>query len=135
MVDIIKDRIELQHELEAFLKAYEKAANSCDFANVAPLIADDASFWFTNDDFIGKAAIQEAFEATWENIGDEVYTISDVHWVAQNQQVSACTYRFKSDGIVNGKRHIYEGQGTNVLRRIDGHWQIVHEHLSKALNA
>jgi len=126
----INDRIELQHELDTFLEAYEKAANSCDFTNVAPLVADDASFWFTNGHFAGKAAIQKAFEVTWDSIRDETYTISEVKWIVQNYWVSACTYRFKSDGIVDGKRQVYKGQGTNVLRRIAGNWRIMHEHLS-----
>lgn len=128
----INDRIELQHELETFLEAYQKAANSCDFANVAPLIADDATFWFTNGAFEGKRAIQNAFEDTWASIKDEVYTMQDVQWVAQNYWVSVFTYTFKSDGIVNGKRQVYVGRGTNVLRRVAGSWRIVHEHLSKA---
>lgn len=127
----INDRIELQHELETFLEAYERGANSRDFNSVAHLIADDATFWFTNGTFTGKKAIQKAFEATWSTIENETYTISDVQWVAQNYWVSACTYTFRSDGIVNGTRQVYEGQGTNVLRRIAGNWRIVHEHLSK----
>lgn len=127
----INDRLELQHELETFLEAYEKGSNSRDFNNVVHLIADDATFWFTNGQFMGKAAIQKAFEETWSHIKDETYAISDVRWVAQNYWVSACTYKFKSDGIVHGKRQVYEGQGTNILRRIAGNWRIVHEHLSK----
>lgn len=127
----INDSIELQHELETFLEAYEEAANTRDFNTVAPFIAADAVFWFTNGEFKGKSAIQKAFEDTYANILDETYTITDVVWIASSYWVSACTYRFKSDGLVNDKRQIYEGKGTNVLRRIDGSWRIVHEHLSK----
>jgi ketosteroid isomerase-like protein len=127
----INDHIELMHELETFLEAYEKAANRRDFANAMPLIADSAEFWFTNGTFKGKAEIQKAFEDTWVTIKDETYTISNVQWVATNYWVSACTYIFKSDGMVDGKRQIYEGKGTNVLARLDGSWRVVHEHLSK----
>lgn len=125
------DRVELRHELDTFLNEYEKAANSRDFSKVAPFIADDAVFWFTNGEFKGKSAIQKAFEDTYASIEDETYTISGVEWVAVDHHVAVCTYRFKSDGLVNGKRQIYEGKGTNTLKRIDGSWQIVHEHLSK----
>jgi ketosteroid isomerase-like protein len=128
----INDKIELQHELDTFLKAYEKASNSCDFDNVAPLIADEATYWFTNGIFEGKPDIRKAFENTWSNIRNETYTISSVTWVVATYWVSACTYKFKSDGLVNGKRQVYEGHGTNILRRIDGSWRIVHEHLSKS---
>ena len=125
------DKIELQRELDTFLEAYETAANSRDFSKVAPFIADDAIFWFTNGIFNGKPAIQEAFEDTWHNIQDEAYTITNVKWVATSYWVATCTYEFKSDGVVNGKRQVYEGHGTNVVKRIAGRWRIVHEHLSK----
>jgi len=127
----INDKIELQRELDTFLEAYEEAANSRDFSKVAPFIADDATFWFTNGQFSGKEAIRKAFEDTWQNIQDETYTISDVKWAAATYWASACTYAFKSDGIVDGKRQVYEGHGTNIVRRIAGRWRVVHEHLSK----
>ena len=126
----IDSRIELQHELETFLEAYEKAANSENFATVAPLIAENATFWFTNGTFNGKTAIQEAFEETWSTIQNEKYTISHIRWVTTNYWASACTYTFTSDGVVDGKRQVYKGKGTNVLARIDGSWRMVHEHLS-----
>lgn len=126
----INDQIELQFELNTFLEAYEEAANSRSFDAVAPFLADEATFWFTNGRFNGKPAIKQAFEDTWNTIHDEKYTITDVQWVARNYWVSACTYTFKSDGIVDGKHQVYAGHGTNVVRRIAGRWRIVHEHLS-----
>ena len=129
----IDNAVELQHELDTFLKAYEQAANSCDFVNVAPFIASDATFWFTNGRYVGKQQIQQAFEHTWETIKHETYTISNVSWPAKSYWAAACTYSFTSDGIVNGQRQVYKGQGTNVLARIQGNWRIVHEHLSMAL--
>lgn len=127
----INDKIELQRELDTFLQAYEEAANSRDFNKVSPFITEDASFWFTNGQFTGKKAIKQAFEDTWHNIQDEKYTLSEVNWTAKNYWVSACTYKFKSDGIVDGTRQLYEGHGTNIVKRIAGRWRIVHEHLSK----
>jgi|GEM_PF-464292 len=127
----INDKLELQRELDTFLKAYEKAANSRDFDQVAPFIADDASFWFTNGQYQGKQEVRKAFEETWENIKEEIYTISNIRWVGKNYWVSACSYNFKSDGIVNGERQVYEGKGTNVVARIKGRWRVTHEHLSK----
>jgi hypothetical protein len=73
----INDKLELQRELDTFLKAYEAAANSRDFTRVAPFIADDASFWFTNGHYQGRVEVQKAFEETWKNIKDETYTISN----------------------------------------------------------
>lgn len=120
------------NELDSFLKSYEQAANSCDFDNVAPLINDEAVFWFTNGTFTGKQAIRQAFEDTWSKIKNEVYAISNVEWLANNDDIAVCVYDFTSDSIVNGERQVYKGRGTNVLKKSDGNWQIVHEHLSKA---
>lgn len=127
----IDDRIELRHELETFLEAYEKATNSRDFGEVDPLIADDAIFWFTNGVFNSKEEIRKAFQDTWQHIQDETHAIAGVQWIATTYWISACTYKFKSDGIVDGKRQVYEGRGTNVLRRLNGSWRIAHEHLSR----
>ena len=129
----INDRVELQYELETFLKTYETASNSCNFDRVAPLVADDATYWFTNGTFKGQAAIRKAFEDTWARIKKEKYTITDIRWVAMSYWVSACTYSFVSDGIVSGERRVFNGCGTSVLKRIRGNWRVVHEHLSKAL--
>ncbi len=127
----IDNNVELQHELDTFLAAYETAANSRDFAKVESFIAADATFWFTNGHFEGRVAIRRAFEDTWQNIQDESYTISNVQWIARNYWVSSCTYEFTSDGHVDGKRQVYKGHGTNVFVRRDGSWRIMHEHLSK----
>ncbi len=118
-------------ELDQFLRAYEKAANSCNFDNVGPLIAEDATFWFTNGTFVGRQAIRAAFEATWAIIQDERYTLSDVRWVGMSATLAVCIYNFRSDGMVDGQRQIYEGHGTNVIEKREGQWVMVHEHLSK----
>lgn len=122
---------EISFELETFLKAYEKAANSCDFNNVARLIDDNAVFIFTNGMFEGIEAIRKAFEDTWAKIKNEKYSISDIVWTKKGYRNAICTYSFKSDGVVNGKRQVYEGFGENTLKRIDGNWQIVKEHLRR----
>jgi len=119
------------NELDQFLRAYEVAANSCNFDNVEPLIAEDATFWFTNGTFVGRSAIRAAFENTWANIQDENYTLSNVQWVGQTATLAVCTYNFRSDGIVDGQRQVYEGHGTNIIEKRGQQWLMVHEHLSK----
>lgn len=122
---------EIKFELKTFLQAYEKAANSRDFKKVAPFIAENAEFIFTNGTFKGKKEIQKAFEDTWNKIQKEKYTISDVVWTKTGYRNSMCEYSFESDGIIYGKRKIYSGKGKNTLRRIDGNWRIIEEHLTK----
>lgn len=122
---------EVGYELKTFLQAYEIAANGRDFRKVSPMIADKAEFIFTNGTFVGKNAIQKAFEDTWEKIKDEKYSISDIVWIKQGYRNAICEYRFKSDGVVDGTRQTYEGKGVNILKRINGNWRIVQEKLAK----
>lgn len=122
---------EIKYELKTFLKAYEQAANSRDFTKVAPFIADKAVFVFTNGTFEGRPAIQQAFEDTWQKIRDEQYSISNVIWTKTGYRNAACTYKFRSDGMVGGQRQVYEGTGTSMFRRIDGNWRITKEELKK----
>jgi len=65
---------------EQTLSSYEKAANSGDFDQVEPLIANDALYWFMDGSFDGIDEIRGAFEATWATINDETYEIEDIRW-------------------------------------------------------
>ncbi len=119
------------NDLDQFLKQYEEVSNSHDFDNVAPLIAKDAVYWFTDGSYEGLASIREAFEAAWNTVKEEVYTISNVHCVAISEAAAACVYDFSWEGLINGEPESGGGRGTNVLVKTDDGWQIVHEHLSK----
>jgi ketosteroid isomerase-like protein len=121
----------MRKDLDDFLTQYEYAANSCDFDKVAPLIAKNAVFWFTNGTYRGKPAIKKAFEETWAKIKTEQYKIFDIEWLVDEDNLAVCMYSFKSDGVVEGKRQVYKGRGTNILNKRGGKWCIVHEHLSK----
>jgi ketosteroid isomerase-like protein len=116
--------------LRTFLEAYEEAAKSRDFDKVAPLVAEAAVFWSTHGSYVGKPAVGQAFEDQWIRMQDDEHTLSDIEWVVATYWTSACIYNFRSEGTVNGKRAVRKGRGTNVLKRIDGSWRIVHQHLS-----
>lgn len=109
---------------------FEEAANSGDFSNVAPLLAPDAVFWFTDGSFEGVDEVRRAFEATWAVIRDETYRIEGVRWLALSGSVAVCAYRFSSHGTVNGEPFSASGRGTTVLVRGQDGWRIAHEHLS-----
>ncbi|HSX02738.1 MAG TPA: nuclear transport factor 2 family protein [Candidatus Saccharimonadia bacterium] len=120
----------MQPELTEFLTSYERANNSHVWANVAPFIAEDAAYWFSDGSYKGVAEIRSAIEATFAKIQDEVYKISDVSWPVATDAVAVCAYRFHWQGIVGGQQASGSGRGTNVLEKRNGLWQIVHEHLS-----
>ncbi len=121
---------DLMSELTAFMTEYERAANSHDLGRVLPLIADDATYWFTDGSYRGREEIADALARTFAAIHDEVYEIRELQWVTLAGEVAACRYRFSWRGVVDGRPHSGRGRGTNVLVKRDGAWQVEHEHLS-----
>jgi ketosteroid isomerase-like protein len=117
-------------ELTAFMKAYEEANNSHDIERVKPMIAADATYWFTDDSYRGLAEIKAAIGHTFTVIQDEVYEISDLEWVVLTTEHAVCRYRFSWRGVVDGQPRSGHGRGTNVLVMQDGAWKMQHEHLS-----
>jgi uncharacterized protein (TIGR02246 family) len=121
----------LRAELTAFMAEYERAANSHDVQRVLPLIADDASYWFTDGSYRGREEIARALERTFAAIQDEVYEVREVEWVALTAEVAICRYRFCWRGVVDGQPSSGLGRGTNALVKRIGGWRIQHEHLSR----
>lgn len=117
-------------ELQAFLAEYEVKTNGHDVEKWASLVAEDASYWFTEGSYEGLHSIRAAVQRTFELIRDEVYTIKDVHWVSVARESACVRYRFEWVGYVDGERKEGRGRGTNVMAKRGGQWQMVHEHLS-----
>jgi|SRR5579859_3932737 len=113
-----------------FLQELELKTNTHYFENVAPLIADNAVYWFSEGSYQGKEAIKQAFERTWDFIQDEHYAIEQVQWLVDDEQAAVCIYLFHWQGKVGGELRQGTGRGTNVLQKIDGEWKVTHEHLS-----
>jgi ketosteroid isomerase-like protein len=118
-------------DLKTFLKKYEDATNSHDFDQVAPLLAVDAVYWFSDGSFEGREAIRAAFIKTWDTVKQEIYRIEDVRWLAVSATAAVCVYSFSWQGIINGVQRSGVGRGTNAMVKAKGNWLMVHEHLSK----
>lgn len=115
---------------DEFLRRYERATNSHDLAQLAPLIAPDASYWFTDGSHHGREAVLAAIGRTFGTIIDETYTLSDVVWLHRGPDHATCRYRFGWSGTVDGRPASGTGRGTAVLTRGPDGWQVRHEHLS-----
>ena len=113
-----------------FMRAYERSTNAHRFEEVAPLLADQAVYWFNDGSFQGIDAIKQAFEATWMVIRDEHYTLENVQWLVDEEQVAVCVYLFHWEGIVEGRKIHGAGRGTSVLQKVNTQWKVIHEHLS-----
>jgi ketosteroid isomerase-like protein len=122
---------DLNEELTSFMHRYEQATNRHDFDQLVPLIADDATCWFTEGSYHGIDEIRAAVERTFATILDEVYTIENLDWVAVSDDLAVCRYRFRWTGVVDGKQASGQGRGTNVVTKRGGAWKMLHEHLSR----
>src|SRR5258708_4130953 len=113
-----------------FLHEYEQRTNTHRFEEIAPLIAEQAIYWFNDGSFQGIEAIKQAFEKTWALIQDEQYAIEQVQWLVNEAQTAVCLYLFRWQGKVDGQLLQGAGRGTSVFQRVDGQWKVSHDHLS-----
>lgn len=87
-------------------------------------------YWFTDGSFEGIDAIADAVQRTFDDIQDEVYTISDLRWVCASADCAVVRYSFHWVGFTDGERREGHGRGTNAMIKENGRWQMIHEHLS-----
>lgn len=116
--------------LTDFIRAYEQATNSHDIANLRPLIASEAVYWFSDGSHRGRDAVLVAIAETFAIIRDETYRIEGLEWIARSENHAVCRYQFSWNGNIDGQPRSGTGRGTNVLVKTDEAWQVLHEHLS-----
>jgi ketosteroid isomerase-like protein len=121
---------DLAAELTEFVARYEQANNSHDIDRVTPMIAADATYWFSDGSYRGLEEIAGAVERTFAAIQHEVYEITDLEWVVLTAEHAVCRYRFFWTGVIDDQPHSGRGRGTNVIAKRDGVWKMLHEHLS-----
>ncbi len=112
------------------LERYEAEINKHDFDLLFPLISQDCTFWFSSGTFSGVEQARRAFEKTWGMIRDEIYSINEVHWIAESNRAAVCTYTFHWEGTIEGDRCKGNGRGTSCFRKEGDRWRLIHEHLS-----
>jgi ketosteroid isomerase-like protein len=117
--------------LDAVLAEYARRTNTHRFDQVAPLLADDAVYWFSDGSYCGLGPIRQAFERTWALIQDEHYAIGDVEWLTVDSRSATCIYSFHWRGRIDGTLHEGRGRGTSVFRKFGEQWLVAHEHLSR----
>ena len=115
---------------ETVMAAYAERINQHDFSLLAPLIAENAIFWFSSGSCVGLDQACRAFERTWQRLNNETYWLESLTWIAKSDQAASCTYHFHWRAIIDGIETEGTGRGTTVLARTPDGWLIVHEHLS-----
>jgi hypothetical protein len=115
---------------EEFIDRYQQALATQQWESVEPLLHADVCVTFsTGDVHLGKGAVRAAFEANFSAIQNEVYRISDVHWIRRSEELAVYSFAFRWTGVINGRAESGRGRGTSVLVRDGMDWKLIAEHL------
>lgn len=116
---------------EKAFKKYIEATNTHDFSNVKELLHENAVYWFTDKTCITIDEIQSYFENAWDVIKEEVYTATDINWLAIDENTAICIYTYIYKGYHMDKFVSGSGRATNVfIKNEKEEWKLIHEHLS-----
>ena len=120
----------------AHVQEVELLAEREDFASIREMIDEHAYFRFNDGDFVGRPAIQAAFERTWR--GDPTverarFYLTDITVLTVDQRTGTATYTYNGEGTQGDRAFTVRGCGTRVLVRDGDACRIVHEHLSRCL--
>lgn len=117
---------------EEFIKTYEKALATQEWANIDPLIAEDAAVTFSNGVVHqGKMAIKKAYEKNFSLIQNENYSVSNVRWIKEETSFAVYLFDFEWDGIFHGKPASGRGIGTSIIIKESQNWILMAEHLGR----
>ena len=115
---------------EAFIEAYEQALATQDWGRVEPLVHSDACVTFSNGAVDrGKEEVRMAFQRNFSLIKEEVYSISNVHWIHKDDNIAVYLFEFQWSGMIDGKQASGAGSGTSVLIMENKAWKLLVEHL------
>ncbi len=117
-----------------FLHHFEALAMKEDFSLLENMIDEHAYFRFNDGDFVGRQAIQAAFEKTWRGdptVRKSSFHLSEIVVLTTDSASASATYTYTWEGAQGGRAFKVQGRGTRVLARDDGRFRIVHEHLSR----
>ncbi len=123
-------------DAQEFIKSYEIALRTQDWKIVEPLISSIASVTFSDGTIhIGKDNVQKAFEKNFSMIKSEKYIIENVNWLIKEELYGVYLFEFRWTGIVNGNSVSGSGYGTSVIRKEEGKWKLLTEHLGRKSNS
>ena len=113
-----------------FIKDYEAALGTQNWATVAPLISDHASVIFSDGSLhMGKEAIKAAYERNFTINKSEDYRIEKVRWMMKAAGSAAYMFEFYWTGLIDGQEASGSGRGTAVLAHEAGRWVLIGEQL------
>lgn len=122
----------MSHKADQCLLAYQQATNDHDIEAILSLIDEGAIYLFSDGSaHIGKPAVEKVLRYNFNIIADEVYSIDNLAWLVETEEVAVCVYDYSWTGLIKGEPASGSGRGTTILQCKDKGWNVVHEHLSK----
>jgi hypothetical protein len=123
---------ETNRELSMFQNAYVAAVNRRDREVLGSLVDDDATFWLpTGASATTKLTVRESPATSWPPVLGDRYLVTDTRWiVAQHRWEALCSYNFEYADTTSAGRDTVRGHGSDLLKVIDGNWQLIYSHLS-----
>lgn len=120
-------------QIDAFMDRYEAALATEIFSNVQPLVHPQATFRFSEGDFVGLSSIKGAFEKTWAIDAQNVrYFLSNVKIVNMDTDSATVLFNWNWSGqSPQGESFEVIGRGTSQVVRVDGELKLLVEHLSR----
>jgi hypothetical protein len=120
---------ETYRELTTFLTAYQTAFDAGDHNKLETLIDDQAALWLRGRAST-KAEMIEAFRQACVNGAARRLFTRQPRWIiATGRWEAVCSYDFETGGDLPSDAPS-TGHVTDVLKVIDGNWQIIYRHES-----
>jgi hypothetical protein len=91
-------------------------------------------FRFNDGDFVGRPAIQAAFEKTWRgdpSIKKARFYLTDITVLTVDVKTATATYTYNWEGSQGNRNFVVRGRGSRVLVQGPSSLRIVHDHLSR----
>jgi hypothetical protein len=121
---------ETERELSTFLGSYEAAVNSGDYPKLDLLIDDQAILWVG-----GPKAKRHLIDGLKERAAAHAeglpISIRDVRWfIGTGRWEAVASYNVESQAEAGALALFSRGHVTDVLKVLEGNWQIIYRHLS-----
>ena len=116
-----------------FLNRFDELSLKEDFGLIQDLIHVQAVFRLHDGDHVGRAAIRELMEKSWQGssgLKRERFYLSEIQVLTIDEESAAATFTYNWVGSMGPQSFSLQGRGTRVVVVVGGRMQIVHEHLS-----
>ncbi|WP_136443476.1 nuclear transport factor 2 family protein [Pacificoceanicola onchidii] len=120
-------------DVRDFLKRYEAALASQDWAQVSPLIHGSARVVFSDGSVHeGLGAIERAYQRNFAAIKSERFVMDNIHWVFETADHAVYMFDFHWSGVIQGREASGSGRGVTALVRENDIWLLKAEQLGPA---